>query len=122
MSRLAVLLILALSAALPIKADNVRVVVPTTTGSNYAFYPAITGVVLRLDTRDGRIDAIVPTKSSKNRVLTQALTASQSTPGRFELYPTDNSWEWVLTDKTTGEMWLLKWSINKDVLTKVTND
>ena len=105
MSRLAVLLILALSAALPIKADNVRVVVPTTTGSNYAFYPAITGVVLRLDTRDGRIDAIVPTKSSKNRVLTQALTPSQSTPGRFELYPTDNSVEWQLTAKTTGDMW-----------------
>ncbi len=116
------MLLLTLSAVCSIKADDVTTVVPVTTNSNFAFYPAITGVFLRLDTRDGKIDAIVPAKPSKNRALTSALVSSLGSAGRFELYPTDDSWEWVLADKTTGEMWLLKWNAKNDVLTKVSGD
>ena len=124
MNRLVVFLILISSALCSIKADYVKdVVVPVATNSNFAFYPVYTGVFLRLDTRDGKVDAIVPTKPAKNRALTSALVSSPGSAGRFELYPTDNMWEWVLTDKTTGEMWLLRWDSKKeDILKKVTTD
>lgn len=124
MNRLVIFLLLALSAVCSMKADYVNgVVVPVTTNSNYAFYPVYTGVFLRLDTRDGKIDAIVPAKPSKNRILTSAMISSPDSAGRFELYPTDSTWEWVLTDKSTGEMWLLRWDSKKeDKLTKVTTD
>lgn len=49
--------------------DDVKEVIPTSKSTNYALYPAITGVFLRLDTRDGTIQAIVPSNPKKNRVL-----------------------------------------------------
>ncbi len=102
-----------------VSAEDVKVVIPTTTSANYALYPAPTGVFLRLDTRDGTIQAIVPSNPTKNKALiTQALAAGAK-PGRFELYPTDYSWEWVLFDTETGDMWLLKWADKKNVLTKI---
>ncbi len=36
-------------------AEDTRVVIPTSKDTNYALYPASTGVFLRLDTRDGTI-------------------------------------------------------------------
>ena len=48
--------------------DDVKVVISTSKSTNYVLYPAITGVFLRLDTRDGTIQAIVPSNPKKNRV------------------------------------------------------
>lgn len=110
------LIILSFSA---MHAENVKVLVPTAKSVNYALYPAATGVFLRLDTRDGTIQAIVPSDIRKNRVLNSQPLVSENTPGRFELYPTDNIWEWLLFDTTTGEMWILKWSAKHNILSKI---
>lgn len=89
---------------------NVKVVIPTNKSSNYALYPATTGVFLRLDTRNGTMQAIVPSDTKKNRMFNSQPLVSDNRPGRFELYSTDDIWEWLLFDTATGEMWILKWS------------
>ena len=100
-------------------AENVRVVISTPKDTNYVLYPASTGVFLRLDTRDGTITGIVPTNPEKTRILNKDPLASDNKSGRFELYPTDNSWEWLLFDKFTGDIRLLRWSSKNDILTKI---
>ena len=90
--------------------DDVKVVISTSKSTNYVLYPAITGVFLRLDTRDGTIQAIVPSNPKKNRVLNAGPLALDKKPGRFEMYPTDSSWVWVLFDSETGNMWNFNWS------------
>ena len=99
--------------------DDVKVVIPTNKSTNYALYPVITGIVLRLDTRDGTILAVVPSNPKTNRGLNAAPLALDKTPGRFELYPTDGSWVWLLFDTETGKMWNLKWSDKSNQLSKV---
>lgn len=100
-------------------AEDISVVIPTTNDTNYVLYPVSTGVFLRLDTRDGTIIGIAPTKPEKSRILNSNPLASDNKTGRFQLYPTENSWEWILFDTTTVEVWLLRWSAKKDVLTKI---
>ena len=100
-------------------AEDVRVVISTPKDTNYVLYPASTGVFLRLDTRDGTITGIVPTNPEKTRILNKDPLASDNKSGRFELYPTDNSWEWLLFDKFTGDIRLLRWSSKNDILTKI---
>ena len=100
-------------------AEEINVVIPTTKDTNYALYPVPTGVFLRLDTRDGTIIGIAPTNPKKSRMLNSRSLASDNKAGRFGLYPTDNIWEWILFDTTTGELWLLKWSAKNDILTKI---
>ena len=99
--------------------DDVKVVIPTNKSANYALYPAITGVFLRLDTRDGTILAVVPSNPKKNRVLNAEPLALDKAPGRFELYPTDSSWIWILFDSETGDMWNVNWSAKSNVLSKL---
>ena len=99
--------------------DDVKVVIPTNKSTNYALYPVITGVVLRLDTRDGTILAVVPSNPKKNRVLNAEPLALDKTPGRFELYPTHSSWVWLLFDTETGDMWQLRWGDKKNKLSKI---
>ena len=99
--------------------DDVKVVVPTSKSTNYALYPAITGVFLRLDTRDGTIQAIVPSNPKKNRVLNAQPLALDKKPGRFELYPTYNSWVWVLFDTETGNMWNVNWNAKSNVFSRI---
>ena len=89
--------------------DDVKVVISTSKSTNYVLYPAITGVFLRLDTRDGTIQAIVPSNPKKNRVLNAGPLALDKKPGRFEMYPTDSSWVWVLFDSETGNIWNVNW-------------
>ena len=100
-------------------AENVEVVIPTPKDTNYALYPVSTGVFLRLDTRDGTIMGVVPTNPEKSRILNSFPLASDNKTGRFELYPTDSSWEWILFDTTIGDIWLLRWSAKDDILTKI---
>ena len=119
MKRLIYLLLLFIFTFSAMHAENVKVVIPTNKSTNYALYPAETGVFLRLDTRDGTIQAIVPSDSKKNRVLNSQPLVSDNKPGRFELYHTDNIWEWLLFDTETGEMWILKWSAKQNILSKL---
>ena len=119
MKRFLILLALTITTSSLVYAEDSKVVIPTTQTSNYALYPASTGVFLRLDTRDGKIVAVVPSNPKKNRMLNSQPLTSEDKPGRYELFPTDSTWEWLLFDSKTGNMWLLKWRANKDVLTKI---
>lgn len=103
-------------------ADDVRVVIPTPKDTNYALYPVSTGVFLRLDTRDGTIIGIAPTNPERSRSINSTPLASDNKTGRFELYPTENSWEWILFDSTMGEVWLLRWSAKNNILTKINTE
>ena len=85
MKKLIVLLtICCLSFAAIHAEDDVKVVVPTSKSTNYALYPTITGVFLRLDTRDGTIQGIVPSNPKKNLVINAEPLALDKKPGRFE--------------------------------------
>ena len=120
MKKLIVLLtICSLSFAAIHAEDDVKVVVPTSKNTNYALYPAITGVFLRLDTRDGTIQGIVPSNPKKNLVINAEPLTLDKKPGRFELYPTDSSWVWLLFDSETGNMWNVNWSAKRNVLSKI---
>lgn len=119
MKRLIYLLLLFIFSFSAIHGENEKVVIPTNKSTNYALYPIATGVFLRLDTRDGSIQAIVPSDSKKNRVLNSQPLVSDNKPGRFELYPTDYIWDWLLFDNVTGEMWMLKWSAKHNILSKI---
>lgn len=119
MKKFIYLLLLAVLSFSAIHAENLNVVIPTSKDTNYALYPVPTGVFLRLDTRDGTIIGIVPTNPQKSRILNSHPLASDNKTGRFELYPTDSSWEWILFDTTTGDIWLLRWSAKEDILTKI---
>ena len=76
---------------------------------------------MRLDTRDGTIQAIVPSNPKKNRVLNAEPLALDKKPGLFELYPTDNRWVWILFDSETGkkEEDKVNWSAKSDVLSRI---
>lgn len=100
-------------------AEETKVIIPTTKNTNYAIYPASTGVFLRLDTRDGTIQGIVPSDPKKTRVLNSQPLALDKKPGRFELYPTDSYDEWLLLDTDTGDMWLLDWRAKGNKLSKI---
>ena len=116
---LSILLTLSLFVFFPVYAEDVKIVIPTTMDTNYALYPVSTGVYLRFDTRDGTIIGIVPSKPKTNRILNSQALAKDNKAGRFQLYPTDNVWELLLFDSTTGDVWLLKWSDKKDILIKI---
>lgn len=100
-------------------AEETKVIIPTTKSTNYAIYPASTGVFLRLDTRDGTIQGIVPSDPKKNRVLNSQPLALDKKPGRFELYQADSYYEWLLLDTDTGDMWLLDWRAKGNKLSKI---
>lgn len=119
MNRLIILSIIFLLSSSAVNAEDVKVIIPTTKSTNYALYPASTGVFLRLDTRNGRIESIVPSAPKKNRVLNSKPLTLDDKPGRFELYPTNLSWEWLLFDTQTGDIWILRWSAKNDILSKI---
>lgn len=100
-------------------AEETKAIIPTTKNTNYAIYPASAGVFLRLDTRDGTIQGIVPSDPKKNRVLNSQPLALDKKPGRFELYPADSYDEWLLLDTDTGDMWLLDWRAKGNKLSKI---
>ena len=107
-------------SSLAIQADNIEVEMTIPHETNYALYPVETGVFLRLDTRSGIVVAVTPSTPNKSRLLTSVPLANDSNkPGRFVIYPTDNIWEVLIFDTTTGDMWLLKWSEKINNLKKV---
>lgn len=108
MKKIAMLLVFALMSLSAVCADGVKVVVPTTKSTNYALYPSRWGEFLRLDTRTGKIDEIVPTRPSKSKSLNSKSLVENDKPGRFELYPTNFSEEWLLFDTETGDIWSVK--------------
>lgn len=121
MKKLFNVLLLVILLASTAKAEETKAVLPAEKVTNYALYPASTGVFLRLDTRTGTINAIVPSNPKKSRLLvTDPLApATARHPGRFELHPTDNTWQYLLFDTDTGQLWLLNWADKTTPLQKI---
>ncbi len=88
-------------------AEDVKVLIPTLTDSNYTLYRSSTGMFISLDTRYTTIDAIEPTPPKKSKVLNSEPLTSDAKAVCSELYPTDISWKMVLFDKIIGDMRLL---------------
>lgn len=89
-------------------AEDVKVLISTSTDSNYALYRSSTGMFISLDTRYTTIDAIEsPPSKKKSKVLNSEPLTSDAKAVCFELYLTDISWKMVLVGKTTGDMGLL---------------
>lgn len=121
MKKLFNVLLLVILLASTAKAEETKTVLPADKVTNYALYPASTGVFLRLDTRTGTINAIVSSNPKKSRLLVTdpLVPATARHPGRFELHPTDTPWQYLLFDTDTGQLWLLNWTDKTTPLKKI---
>ncbi|GEM_PF-1494447 len=88
-----------------VHAEDYKINVISDSQRNFILYPTETGVFLRLDTRNGVIDGIVPSDQKKNKRINAIPLTEQAEAGRFILYPTDRFLTWILLDSKTGEMW-----------------
>lgn len=46
--------------------------------------------------------------------LNTNVLADSETPGRFELYPTQNIFNFLLLDKVSGTTWQVQWSMERE--------
>lgn len=73
---------------------------------------------LKLDTQTGQIwQAQYSINDSGTRfecVLNPHSLTSTTTNGRFELYPTENLFNFILLDQINGKMWQVQWSFEED--------
>lgn len=73
---------------------------------------------LKLDTQTGKIwQAQYSINDSGTRfecALNPHSLASTTTNGRFELYPTENLFNFILLDQINGKMWQVQWSFEED--------
>lgn len=72
---------------------------------------------LKLDTQTGRIDQIQWSLDSKKEFSSslnrEDLSTSWSeTANSFELYPTQNMYQFILLDKATGRTWHVQWGLS----------
>lgn len=100
-------------------AEDERIIIHPVKSTNYALYYATDWVCLRLDTRDGTLQAIELCNPKKNRILNSQPLATEGKPGRFELQPTHNPSYWILFDTENGDMWDLSWRNKKNPLMKI---
>ena len=117
---------LTIAAQEPAAESGAEVVVRA--ADRYKLYPTSDSFYfLKLDTRTGAIAQIewsFRVKSCREtRVSAAPVPLSEEAPnGRFELYPTQNVFAFLLQDKVGGETWLLQWNANssKKRLDKIT--
>lgn len=73
--------------------------------------------LLRLDTRTGRIWQVQWNLDDTSKEGTWVINDSDLSYGEgfgsnsFELYPTNNMYQFILIDKTDGRMWHVQWGI-----------
>lgn len=73
---------------------------------------------LKLDTRTGEI-MHVQYSTDGNRMQYELnsiplATGENAVPGRFFLYPTENTYNFILLDQIDGRVWQVQWNINED--------
>lgn len=87
----------------------------TTDDDNYKLYETTNiWTFLKLDTRTGKIWQVqYSTKGPEYRfesVLNgEDLTNGNTKPGKFELYKTQNMYNFILLDKVSGKTWQVQW-------------
>ena len=72
--------------------------------------------LLLLDTETGKIEQVQWSLDRSNEgtmtINNEDLTFySEYGPGRFELYPTNNMYQFILLDKAYGRMWHVQWGL-----------
>lgn len=71
--------------------------------------------LLKLDTATGRIEqlqwSLDDDKEGTMTINSENLSLSQNQPGTFELYPTNNMYQFILLDKVLGRTWHVQWGI-----------
>lgn len=115
MKKLALLLLLIAGMAFYSKAaDPATIVAPATNATNnFLLYPTSNVYTfLKLDTRSGRIWQVQYSLDDNEFevVLSSELLATDGKPGRFALYPTTNTWTFLLLDTINGDVWHVQWS------------
>lgn len=87
---------------------------------NYKLYPTQNlWTFLKLDTRTGKIWHVQYSVKGEGKRFEYVLDANSrapygedSAPGRFELYPTQNLYNFILLDKVSGGTWQVQWSVD----------
>lgn len=75
--------------------------------------------LLQLDTKTGKIDQVQWSLEEKNEGIFTINSEDLSfgfgySSGSFELYPTNNMYQFILLDKTDGRKWHVQWGIGKN--------
>ncbi|HEU4469621.1 MAG TPA: hypothetical protein VFR58_00940, partial [Flavisolibacter sp.] len=73
---------------------------------------------VKLNTRNGQMWQVQYGMSSKERFetvlsLERQVTQEMETNDRFTLYPTQNTYTFILLDQYDGRMWQIQWSTNE---------
>lgn len=73
---------------------------------------------LKLDTRTGIIVHVqYDTKDNAMQYKLNSIplaTGEDAKPGRFFLYPTENTFNFILLDQIDGRVWQVQWNIDSD--------
>ena len=90
----------------------------------YKLYPTENmWTFLKLDTKTGRVWQVQYAINSNSRIQSQFVSVrlswdedwgALSNIGRFELYPTQNMYTFLLMDKKLGTIWQIQWSTDPD--------
>lgn len=75
--------------------------------------------LLKLDTQFGTVYQIQYKMNNVDPVIVcigSAFCVENSYPGRFELYPTKNTYTFIMLDTRTGDTYQVQWSTKKDRL------
>ena len=96
-----------------------RIVSDLKSKERYKLYPTNNiYTFLQLDTQTGMIEQVQWSLDSDNEgtitINYENLSSSYSSePGTFELYPTQNMYQFILLDKTNGRKWHVQWGIGE---------
>lgn len=73
---------------------------------------------LKLDTRNGVITHVQYSTSGDALEYplnsTPLVKEEEAKPGRFFLYPTENTYTFILIDQINGKVWQVQWNIEKE--------
>lgn len=75
-------------------------------------------IFLKLDTRNGKITLVQYSTEGTDKMLECCLNSESlvvddlSKPGRFFLYPTENTFNFLLLDQEDGRVWQVQWDFD----------
>lgn len=73
---------------------------------------------LKLDTRNGKTSMVQYSVSDKSKRMEYPLSETPqcegTTPGRFTLQPTENSYNFIMLDQLTGHTYQVQWSFDEN--------
>lgn len=83
---------------------------------HYKLFPTTNmWIFLKLDTSKGLVKMVQYSMEDKNRLefpinYLPLASGEDAIPGRFNLYPTQNMWTFIMLDEVDGRTWQVQWS------------